>query len=213
MTLKSLTACAILPIFALGSFLSTAEAGPRDGAVHGDDSAARGDDHSMTTERLPQRAPAAVEFDFQVAWYYHDQDGVYDIGMTIDDELFNVQIEGEDKQAALSIYDAEGDLVLGYVVSRSSVVLFDSEGLVERNQGEPLTTSIREFGLAPSILADPVVVLALAEAGGAVVGADGDSAHPVAWWAVGLFIARCIDIQVNIDADGGFDGGSISWDC
>jgi len=213
MTAKSLTACAILPIFILGSLLSTAAASPRDVSSRGEDAPARGDDHSMTTERLPSREAPAVEFDLRLAWYYHDFDGEYDVGILVNGDLFNVQIEGEDRQGALSIYDAEGDLVVGYVASRSSVVLFDSNGLVERSQGEPLTTSIREFGLAATILSDPAVVLNFAQANGAVVGTGDDEDPPAYWWAVALFIVRCVDVEVNINDDWSFGGGSVTWDC
>ena len=213
MNAKSLTACAILPTFILGSFLTTAAASPRDVSSRVEDTSARGDDHSMTTERPPQRPAAPVSFDLDLAWYHHEPDGEYDVGILLNGDLFNVQIEGEKTQGSLSIYDAEGDLVVGYVAGRSSIVLFDSAGLVERNEGEALTTSIGEFGLAAAVLADPMFVLEFAQASGAVLGDGDDEDPPGYWWVVTLFILRCIDAELEFNGDGEVTGGSVAWDC
>ncbi|MBJ94664.1 MAG: hypothetical protein CMP23_09370 [Rickettsiales bacterium] len=213
MNAQHFTALAILPTFILGSFLSTAAAGPRDGSSSREFALERAEQSSLMTDRPTLRPEPIRSFDLDLAWFDNDVSGEFDAGILLDGELFNVQIEGEGRQGSLSIFDRRGDLLIGYVATPDSVVLFDNSGLVDRSLGEPLSTSVADYGLAASVLTDPGFVLELAEASGVVVGSGDDDEPAAYWWVAAIFIARCIDASIEFDGEGNVTGGSLGWDC
>ena len=199
MNTQVLAAIALIPLFLFGSFQSEANA-------------ARGGS-SSTADRVSSsdrpEASAGPAFDLQMVWYHHDPD-LYSFGVSVDGEVYSVEVTGDSRQGSLFLYDRSGDFIVGYAGNRKGVTVFDANGLVQITEGRDSVTSIEDYGSVAMLLGNPAVLAELADVYDVTWG-DGPAGHPLAW-AAAAFLARCIDAEITFDSEGDWSA-TIGWDC
>ena len=118
----------------------------------------------------------------------------------------------------MSVYDEQGDLVLGYVASGRMVSILDAKGLVERGLAEQVdATVLADYGAPGALIVSPwwlmKALLALQELtnGASSIGtadADGDDDPPALWWCIRA------ELSVTYDSNGNWSASfSLAWDC
>jgi len=130
----------------------------------------------------------------------------------VDGDLYTVAVQNTSVRSVLSLYDAMGEVVVGYVTSDRGAFIFDDEGIVERGSaGEINISTIQDYGVTAALLANPVFLSSILEANGETF--EGDDDPPAYWWVpAALLIARCAEIAVTYDSDGNWSV-SAGWDC
>lgn len=138
--------------------------------------------------------------------------GSHEYDFDVDGELFTVEVQNGSTRSSLALYDEMGDVVVGYVTSDRGAYIFDGKGIVERGRaGEIDISTIQDYGVTASLLANPVFLSSIIEANGDVF--EGDDDPPAYWWIPAAYlIARCAEINVTYDSDGNWSV-SAGWDC
>ena len=138
--------------------------------------------------------------------------GSHEYGFDVDGDEYTVEVSDNGRQSRLSLYDADGELVVGHVTSDRGAYIFDDEGIVATGRpGQIDISPIQEYGLEAALLTNPVFLSTLLEANGETFAGDDDP--PGYWWVpAALLIARCAEIGVTYDSDGNWSV-SAGWDC
>ena len=200
MNTQVLAAIALIPTFLFGSFQTEANAARGGSSPNAD--------RVISTDR-PETS-ASQSFDLQMVWYHHDPD-LYSFGISVDGEIYNVEVTGDSRQGSLSLNSRSGDFIVGYAGTRKGITVFDEDGLVESAQGRDAATSIESYGPAALILSDPAVLIAMADAYDGTWSDNGPAGHPVLW-ALGALALRCLDAEFTYNSNGSWSG-SVGWDC
>ena len=130
----------------------------------------------------------------------------------VDGDAYTVEYRNSPRFSRLSLYDDEGEVVVGYVTSERGAVIFDDEGIVERGSpGDIDISAIQDYGVTATLLTNPVFLGSFLEANGETF--EGDDDPPGYWWVpAALLVARCAEISVTYDASGWWSV-SAGWDC
>jgi len=74
----------------------------------------------------------------------------------VDGEAFTVTIGASDGAGQVTLYDAEGEVIVGYRYAKGRLVIHDHQGLVEYGAIADLNLdSVRTYGAAARLLTDP----------------------------------------------------------
>jgi hypothetical protein len=133
----------------------------------------------------------------------------YDIA--VDGEQVTVAIGANRTGGQVALYDDDGALVVGYRFSSRHMIIYDSDGLVSHGAPDELGLDVmQEYGTAPMLLTDPVVLSKF-------VSSSGDGASDVKWNSIfdasAVMGLSCVGV-VNEDARLGRQGVyAFDWTC
>jgi len=171
------------------------------------------------TREEDERAAAAastadtMEVEFLGSGIDRGDTHAYDIA--VDGDAYTVEVRNTMTQSAISLYDEDGKIVVGYVASATGAVIFDREGLVENGApGEVSFADLGDYGSAATLLTNPAFLSSFLAANGETFG-GGDDDPPGMWWWVGpaaYMVARCLEVEIAGDLDG-VSSWSVGWDC
>ena len=138
--------------------------------------------------------------------------GTHQYDFDVDGEEYMVEVRNTARNSRLSLYDAEGEIVVGYMTNERGAVIFDDSGVVERGAaGEVDISTMQEYGLTATFLTNPVFLETFLEANGETF--EGDDNPPAYWiWPAIVIIGKCAEISISYSSSSGLSG-SAGWDC
>ncbi len=137
--------------------------------------------------------------------------GSQEYDFDVDGEIYTVSVFTNNHISTLSLLDDDAELVVGYTTSARGSIIFDDDGVVERGSAEDIDMSvIQDYGLTATLLTNANFLDSFLGANGETFGGDDDP--PAAWWVVGLFVLRCIDLSVTVESSGDWSA-TVGIDC
>ena len=85
-----------------------------------------------------------------------DYSDMSEYDFAVDGEAFTVTIGASDRSGQVTLYDAEGEVIVGYRYAKGRLVIHDHQGLVQYGAIADLNLdAVRTYGAAARLLTDP----------------------------------------------------------
>ena len=135
--------------------------------------------------------------------------GATEYDFDVSGEAYTVSVNHTSRQSTLALYNADSDLVVGYVASNRGATIFDDGGIVERGTpNEVNMATLQDYGAAATLLTNPVFLDSFLEANDEDFWGGDDP--PAIWWVgVAYIIVRCVHVSGSYDSEGNWsvEGG------
>ena len=164
------------------------------------------DKGTSTTKAIVRKHDVRV-----VKYHTIGRDGQGTYFLTIDGDLFKLVLDGDEDGVIIELFDRSRQLIVGYTVDDSRVMVLDPKGIVQDSREEHTDLSaMGSYGAAAQLLTDPGFIQDMLRSTGVDIGDDDD---PSAYWVlVAYLIVRCVDVTISGDFEGNVEW-SVTIDC